>query len=103
MPSATLRATYVFVAGSSRIRISVIVCRARLSCRSPLRLIRCRLVSPEEAGIGETPANEAWVESPRGRTVMSHVEMADKLLIKPTGVGQTDADVRQTSRGHGKL
>ena len=29
------------------------VCSARLSCRSPLRLRRCRLVSPEDAGIGD--------------------------------------------------
>ncbi|MFF4402624.1 hypothetical protein, partial [Streptomyces sp. NPDC001480] len=35
--AAAERATYVFVAASSRIRISVIVCKARLSCRSPLR------------------------------------------------------------------
>lgn len=34
---------------------------------------------------GTTVSGSAWVESPRGRTVMSHVEMADKLLIKPTG------------------
>jgi hypothetical protein len=54
------------VAGASRIRIRVMVCRARLSCRSPLRLIRCRLVSPEDAGIGETPAKEANAASDPG-------------------------------------
>lgn len=62
-----LRATYVFVEGSSRILIRVMVCMARLSCRSPLRLSRCRLVSPDEAGIGETPAKEAKAASERNR------------------------------------
>lgn len=46
-------------------RIRVMVCTARLSCLSPLRLRRCRLVSPEDAGIGETPANEAKAASER--------------------------------------
>jgi hypothetical protein len=62
-----LRATYAFVAESSRIRIKVFVCIARLSCRSPLRLSRCRLVSPEEAGIGATPAKDAKAASERNR------------------------------------
>ncbi|MER6434501.1 hypothetical protein ABT272_43950, partial [Streptomyces sp900105245] len=32
---------------------------ARFSCRSPFWLRRCGLVSPDEAGVGETPATEA--------------------------------------------
>lgn len=66
-PSATLRATYAFVVGSIRMRISEMVCRARLSYRSPLRMSRCRLVSPEEAGIGDTPAKDAKAASDRNR------------------------------------
>src|SRR6266516_7721396 len=31
------------------------VCRARLSCRSPPRLSRCRVTCPDDAGIGLTP------------------------------------------------
>ncbi|GAA2455080.1 hypothetical protein GCM10010405_43830 [Streptomyces macrosporus] len=53
------RETCAFVAGAIRVRIEVTACMARLSCRSPLRLSRCRSVSPEEAGIGEMPAKDA--------------------------------------------
>ena len=35
------------------------VCSARLSCRSPPRLSRCRVVWPLEAGIGAVPARRA--------------------------------------------
>ncbi len=43
------------------------VCRAQLSCRSPPRLSRCRVVWPEEAGIGATPARRAKAASERTR------------------------------------
>ena len=37
------------------------VCSAQLACRSPPRLSRCRLVLPEEAGIGVVPHRAAKV------------------------------------------
>ncbi len=46
LPPTALRATYVFVAGSSRLRIKLMVCSTRLNCRSPLRQIRCRSAGP---------------------------------------------------------
>lgn len=36
-------------------RVKAMECRARLSCRSPPRLSRCRLVWPLLAGIGLAP------------------------------------------------
>ena len=39
LPSARRRATYRLVAGSWRSRVSATTCKARLSWRSPLRLI----------------------------------------------------------------
>ena len=43
------------------------MCSARLSCRSPPRLSRCRLVRPLEAGTGATPASRAKAASERSR------------------------------------
>src|SRR5438128_1364526 len=43
------------------------VCRARLSCLSPPRLSRCRVVCPLEAGTGATPARRAKAASERTR------------------------------------
>jgi hypothetical protein len=59
-------------------RISEMVGRARLSCRSPLRLSRCRLVSPEEARIGE------------GRE--------GRLGPEPAGMGPADQDLSSGDR-----
>ncbi len=66
LASATKQSGTSIREGSSRIRIRVIVCMARLSCRSPLRLRRCRLVSPDDAGISETGEGGGggfWAES----------------------------------------
>src|SRR5215218_2959135 len=43
------------------------VCKARLSCRSPERLSRCLVTCPEEAGIGLAPARAAKAASERSR------------------------------------
>lgn len=45
----------------------VMVCSARLSCRSPWRLRRCRTTRPEEASRGATPPRAAKAASPRQR------------------------------------
>lgn len=47
---------YARVSTSWTIRVTVAMCKARLSLRSPPRLRRWRLVLPDEAGIGLTPA-----------------------------------------------
>src|ERR1700735_880837 len=46
-------------AGSMRARVRAMVCRARLSWRSPERLRRWRVVSPEDAGMGAAPEKAA--------------------------------------------
>ena len=43
------------------------MCRARLSCRSPDRFNRWRVCCPDEAGIGLTPARAANAASDRSR------------------------------------
>jgi hypothetical protein len=45
------------------------VCRARLSWRSPERLRRWRVVSPEDAGMGAAPEKAANAASERNRPV----------------------------------
>ena len=41
--------------GWLRMRLTAMVCRARLSWRSPSRLSRCRSVRPEDTGTGAVP------------------------------------------------
>lgn len=70
------------------------------SCRQMVRL-RQRCASREVLPSAPWSVS-TWVESPRGRTVMSHVEMADKLLIKPTGWARpTPTSGRQLGRTAG--
>jgi hypothetical protein len=50
-----------------RALVRTMVCNARLSWRSPERLRRCRLVSPEDAGMGAVPEKVAYAASDRNR------------------------------------
>jgi hypothetical protein len=60
------------------------VCSARLSCRSPPRLSRCRLVWPLEAGIGATPARRAKAASERTRPGCDQATSSWAATIGPT-------------------
>ena len=53
------------------------VCSAQLACRSPPRLSRCRLVFPEETGIGVVPHRAA---KPAGRDPVGVVAGGDQQL-----------------------
>ena len=57
---------------------------ARLSWRSPPRLSRCRVVWPEEAGIGATPASRAKAASERTRPLWDQLTISWAATIGPT-------------------
>ncbi len=76
---------WAWVAGWLRLRVSAMVCSARLSCRSPPRLRRWRVVRPEEAGI----AGGAGEGGERGFAGgVCRVRPADQDLA---GAGRADA------------
>jgi len=60
------------------------VCKARLSWRSPLRLSRCLVTCPEEAGMGLTPARAAKAASERSRPACDQLTSTWAALIGPT-------------------
>ena len=59
------------------------VCRAELACRSPPRLSRCRLVLPEETGIGVVPHKAA---KPAGLVIRLGLSPAVINSSPPRGV-----------------
>src|SRR5450756_933094 len=69
---------------------SAIVWRARLSCRLPPRLRRCRLVWPEDAGVGAVPllAANAGVERMRRGSPVSPRSLAAVMAATPVIVGR---------------
>jgi hypothetical protein len=60
------------------------VCKARLSWRSPERFSRCRVTCPDEAGIGLTPARAAKAASERRRPACDQLTRIWAALIGPT-------------------
>jgi hypothetical protein len=61
-------------------------CRAWLSCRSPERLSRTRIVCPEEAGIGAAPPSIAKAASVRQRPGCDQAQSTMAATIGPTPV-----------------
>lgn len=72
------------ISGSCWRRDSTIVCRARLSWRSPERLRRWRTVWPDEAGIGVTPPRLAKAASLRMRPACDQALSSRAALMTPT-------------------
>src|SRR5665647_2454449 len=66
-----------------RMRVTTAMWSARLRRRSPPRLMRCRTVLPEDAGIGFTPARLANAASDRMRPRCDHVVSATATVTGP--------------------
>ena len=60
------------------------VCKARLSWRSPPRFSRCLVTCPEDAGIGFAPARAAKAASERSRAACDQLTSTWAALIGPT-------------------
>jgi hypothetical protein len=71
------------VAESMRMWVSMAVCRALSSRRSPPRLILCLMVLPEDAGIGLTPARLANAASERTRPSEDQAANATAAVMGP--------------------
>src|SRR5881392_2593000 len=71
-PSACRLWTYSMVSGSWIILLTEIMYRALFRVLSPQRLSLCRMVLPDEAGIGLAPAREANAASERTRPGWDH-------------------------------
>ena len=83
MPSARRRAMYFWVGSCQRRRTTTARCRAALACRFPPRLSRCRLVLPEDAGIGLAPHRAAKAASECSRSGLSPA--AVRKVAAPSG------------------
>src|SRR5215467_2285952 len=66
------------------IRQLTMTCRARLSWRSPKGLSRCRVILPEDASSGLTPARAAKAAWERNRPGWDHETSSWAVLIGPT-------------------
>jgi hypothetical protein len=67
-----------------RARVRAMVCRGRLSWRSPERLRRWRVVSPEDAGMGAAPEKAANAAPEPNRPVCDQLIRTWAALIAPT-------------------
>ena len=89
LPSAVRRLDVGEGIGWLRMRVTAMVCRARLRWRPPGRLRRCRSVRPEDTGTGVVPDREGHREPCFGGD--------------PAGVGPGQQDLRGAERAEAEL
>lgn len=92
LPCAVRRLTYSRVGWWNRMRTIAMRYNALFASRSPPRLRRCRLVLPDDAGTGQTPASFANAASERSRCGLSPAAVSSwAATVGPTPKSPTNA------------
>ena len=97
-PSLLRRPAQARVAGRDFSRVITIRHSALLASRFPPRLSRCRLVFPEEAGIGATPHRCAHELSLRSRPGWSPAATSSSAAV--SGADAVQAEQARRAGGH---